>query len=98
MSVAELVGTRTNDTYRLSCCLLHCSSLITFRGLGCKGKRKIFIREKIQKEESVSEGNKASQLCPLLMQQENEARGSACQNRLQLDPKHYRWVTEVYLY
>ena len=37
----------------------------------------------------MSEGNEASQLCPLLVQQENEARGSACQNRLQLDPKHY---------
>lgn len=89
MSVAELVGTRTNDTYRLSCCLLHCSSLITFHGLGCKGGRKIFIREKIQKEENVSEGNKASQLCPLLVQQEKEAHGSACQTRLQLDPNYY---------
>lgn len=60
-----------------------------FIDLGVEVKEKSFIREKIQKEENVSEGNKASPLCPLLVQEENEARGSACQNRLQLDPKHY---------
>lgn len=89
MSVADLVGTRTHDMYRLSGCPLHCFSFIKFHGLRCKGKSKIFVREKIQKEENVSEGNKVSQLCPLLVQQENEAHGSACQNSLQLGPKHY---------
>jgi len=85
ISVAELVGTSTNDTYRLSCCV---GLALHFLDLHVKVKEKSLIGKKF-KRKKMSEGNEASQLCPLLVQQENEARGSACQNRLQLDPKHY---------
>lgn len=65
-------ASRNDDTYVLSCCLLHCSSLITFHGHEWKDKRKrSLVWKKIQKED-VSEGGKASQFCPLLLQGENE--------------------------
>lgn len=64
-------ASRNEDTYGFSCCLSHCFSLITLHGHRCKDKRKrSLVGKKIQKED-VSEGGKASQFCPLLLQGEN---------------------------
>lgn len=93
MPAAEIVG-----TIPTGCLAAFYIAILSLHFMDLGVKRNISLLGKIFKSKMSLREAKHLSCAPCFCKEKMKFVGRVCQNRLQLDQKYYRWVTEIYSY